>query len=113
MKSKYDLLRNKKILSILDGDVHFGDFEANEGKQGVTISMPYLSGPVICNILTTFGLVKYYGCGDAQSRWSYLDDLFEYCISNKKTNDLLCYLFNLLGFNSPPFRAVQLISKLR
>jgi len=98
MKSKYELLRSKKILSILDGDENFGDFEANEGKQSVTISMPYLSGPTLCNISTTFGLYKNYGNG-AQSRWSYLDDLFEYCISNNKTNDLLCYLFNKNQFS--------------
>jgi len=98
MQSKYELLRNKKILSILDGDEKFGDFEANEGKQSVTISMPYLSGPVLCNISTTFGLLRNYGNG-AQSRWSYLDDLFEYCITNNKTNDLLCYLFNKSQFS--------------
>jgi hypothetical protein len=98
MQSKNELLRSKKILSILDGDENFGDFLANEGKQGVTISMPYLSGPNLCNISTTFGLYKNYGNG-AQSRWSYLDDLFEYCIANNKTNDLLCYLFNKSQFS--------------
>jgi hypothetical protein len=98
MQSKYDLLRSKKILSILDGDERFGDFETNEGKQSVTISMPYLSGPVLCNISTTFGLFKNYGDG-AQSRWSYLDDIFEFCIANNKTNDLLCYLFNKSQFS--------------
>jgi len=41
MQSKNELLRSKKILSILDGDENFGDFLANEGKQSVTIS--YLS----------------------------------------------------------------------
>jgi len=98
IQSKYELLRSKKILSILDGDENFGDFEINKGKQSVTISMPYLSGPVLCNISTTFGLYKNYGDG-AQSRWTYLDDLFEYCIANNKTNDLLCYLFNKSQFS--------------
>jgi hypothetical protein len=100
MQSKYDLLRSKKILSILDGDENFGEFETKEGKQSVNISMPYLSGPVICGISTTFGLVKNYGWGGgAQSRWSYLDDLLEYCIANNKANDLLFYLFNKSQFS--------------
>jgi hypothetical protein len=98
MQSNYNLLRSKKILNILDGNEKFGEFEASEGKQNVTISMPYLSGPDICSISSTFGLVRNYGSG-AQSRWSYLDDLFEYCIANNKTNDLLYYLFNKSQFS--------------
>ena len=37
-KSPFELLRNKAILAILDGDSQFGEID------DVEISMPYLSG---------------------------------------------------------------------
>ena len=43
-KSPFELLRNKAILAILDGDSQFGEID------DVEISMPYLSGPTIVEI---------------------------------------------------------------
>ena len=40
----FELLRSKEILAILDGDTEFGTI------NGRRISMPYLSGPVLCDI---------------------------------------------------------------
>ena len=94
-KSKFELLREKSILSILDGDVDFGTLEINGTDSGIKISMPYLSGPTLCDISNKFGLPVTYGWnGGAQSRWAYLDDLLAYCIQNKRESDLLAYLFS-------------------
>lgn len=94
-KSKFELLREKNILSILDGDVDFGMLEINGTDSGIKISMPYLSGPTLCEISNKFGLPVTYGWnGGAQSRWAYLDDLLAHCIQNKRESDLLAFLFS-------------------
>ena len=94
-KSNFELLREKRILSILDGDVDFGTLEVNEIDSGIKISMPYLSGPTLCDISNKFGLpATYGGSGGAQSRWMYLDDLLEHCIQNKQESNLLAFLFS-------------------
>lgn len=88
MSELYKLLKNKEIISILDGDKSFGEF------NNVQISMPYLSGPDLCAISTTFGLPIEYGWnGGALSRWMYLENLLEYCLNNNKIQQLLSYLF--------------------
>ena len=94
-KSKFELLREKSILSILDGDVDFGTLEVNGTDSSIKISMPYLSGPTLCDISNKFGLPVTYGWnGGAQSRWAYLDDLLAHCIQNKRESDLLAFLFS-------------------
>ena len=94
-KSTFELLREKSILSILDGDVDFGMLEINGTDSGIKISMPYLSGPTLCEISNKFGLPVTYGWnGGAQSRWAYLDDLLAHCIQNKRESDLLAFLFS-------------------
>ena len=94
-KSKFELLREKSILSILDGDVDFGMLEINGTDSGNKISMPYLSGSTLCEISNKFGLPVTYGWnGGAQSRWAYLDDLLAHCIQNKRESDLLAFLFS-------------------
>lgn len=94
-KSKFELLREKSILSILDGDVDFGTLEVNGTDSGIKISMPYLSGPTLCDISNKFGLPVTYGWNSgAQSRWAYLDDLLAHCIQNKRESDLLAFLFS-------------------
>ncbi len=89
------MLREKSILSILDGDVDFGIIKINGVDTDIKISMPYLSGPTLCDISNKFGLPVTYGWnGGAQSRWAYLDDLLVHCIQNKRESDLLAYLFS-------------------
>ena len=93
--SKFELLREKSILSILDGDTDFGTLSINGADSDIKISMPYLSGPILCDISNKFGLPVTYGWnGGALSRWAYLDDLFEHCIQNKRESDLLAFLFS-------------------
>lgn len=97
-ESLYDLLRNKQILAILDGDTDFGESSITENRT-IKLSMPYLSGPVLCEISTTFGLAVTYGwTGGTQSRWMYLDDLFGHCIKNGRESELLSFLFSKKQF---------------
>lgn len=87
--SGFELLCTKYILSILDGDETFSTY------GGVEVSMPYLSGPKICDISNKFGLpVIYGGKGPKKSRWEYLEDLLKYCIRQKRASELLAYLFS-------------------
>lgn len=95
----FTLLRDRNILDIIDGDSEFGSFVVEGGNSEITISMPYLSGPQICNISNKFGLAATYGwSGGAKSRWMYLDDLFEFCIDNGSGSDLLSFLFSKSQF---------------
>ena len=92
-------MREKSILSILDGDVDFGILTINGVDSNVKISMPYLSGPTLCSISNKFGLpARYEWKGGAQSRWAYLDDLLTYCIQNKRESELLSFLFSKSQF---------------
>ena len=94
-KSKYELLREKNILAILDGDTDFGFLEINGENSNIKVSMPYLSGPMLCDMSNKFGLpVTYAWNGGAQSRWAYRDDLLAHCIQNGHESDLLSFLFS-------------------
>lgn len=94
-KSKYELLREKNILAILDGDTDFGFLKINGENSNIKVSMPYLSGPMLCDMSNKFGLpVTYAWNGGAQSRWAYMDDLLAHCIQNGHESDLLSFLFS-------------------
>ena len=85
-ESIYSSLNTKNILKILNGDIDFGEF------NGKKISMPYLSGPALCNLLTLFGHPTVYPQG-ALSRLDYLKSLLEYCIDRSNVPELLSHLF--------------------
>ncbi len=91
--SMFNLLKTRSILDILVGDVDFGEIEMTDTGEKAKISMPYLSGPVLCDISNRFGMSVTYGKG-AQSRWAYLYDLLAYCIENHRESDLLEFLFS-------------------
>lgn len=89
---KYELLKNKKIVKILDGDETFGDFESTNMK----ISMPRLSGPKICDIAKKFGSTLEYA--KMRSRWQYMFDLIDYGIKLGQIDSILAYLFDESNF---------------
>lgn len=94
-KSKFELLREKSIIAILDGDTDFGPLKISGEESTIKVSMPYLSGPTLCDISNRFGLPVSYGWnGGVQSRWVYMDDLLAYCIQNGRESDLLSFLFS-------------------
>ncbi len=47
----FEWLKNKEIISILDGDTKYSEYEFEDGTN-VVISMPYLSGPELCDLST-------------------------------------------------------------
>ena len=49
MNTNYNLLKNKEIIAILDGDFQI------EEVDGIRIAMPYLSGPMLCELSQKFG----------------------------------------------------------
>ena len=93
-KSNFELLRSKPILAILDGDTEFGTIQISQTKS-IRNALPYLSGPMLCEISVKFGLPATYSWGGGtKSRWEYLDNLLEHCISNNRVSDLLGFLFS-------------------
>lgn len=87
----FKLLKNRKIIDILIGDT----------KVSGEYSLPYLKGPRLCEICTTFGLPRTYtwGTGAAnQSRWEYMSDLLEYLDRQRRIPALLAYLFKMEHF---------------
>lgn len=91
--SDYDILKSKDIIEILDGDKQLGEIE------GARVSLPYLSGPDLCSILTQFGKTRDYSWrGGSPSRWVYVTELLTHCIENNTINKLLAYLFRKEGF---------------
>lgn len=106
MVNQFDILRNKEIIQILDGDRIFGYY------YDVQVSMPYLSGNNICSILLTFGYEEKYiqGCYHI-SRWNMFDILLNHCIASNNIQDLLKYLFQKerfqKQFNELPTNEIQ------
>lgn len=89
MSQLYNLLTNKTILEILNGDREFGEIGS------IPIKMPYLTGSNIRDISDVFGLEVEV---TTLSRWEYMRDLIKHCILNNKTNQLLLYLFSKKQF---------------
>ncbi len=99
--SPFRLLMNKDIYAILDGDTKFEEYKFSDDKSTAPISMPYLSGPVLCDLSMYFGLPVTYNSwsvGGNLSRWEYLHNLFEHCIKLGRCSDLLSYLFSKQQF---------------
>lgn len=97
MDKNYELLCSKQILGILDGDIKFDKLELSEPDIAIDISMPYLSGPKLCDISNMFGLPVSYGSG-ASSRWSYLDAIIRHCVKQRTIQELLSYIFSKKQF---------------
>ena len=55
----FEVLTNRDIIDILDGDIKFGAFTFENGKY-FAIAMPYLTGLMLCSISTQFGLAVRY-----------------------------------------------------
>jgi hypothetical protein len=94
MQEEFNLLRNKEIIAILDGDTKYEDITFDDDSS-VKIAMPYLSGPDLCALSSLFGLPETYSWGGVNlSRWQYLDNLLEHCIKNGRCSDLLAHMFS-------------------
>ena len=98
----YSLLITRRIIDVLIGDTKvYGEY-----------SLPYMSGPNLCELSTSFGLPKTYTWGNAwgsrgpanKSRWEYMQDLMKYLNPQGRIPELLSFLIqqdrfeNLTGF---------------
>ena len=83
----FSLLVNRRVIDVLIGDVKlYGEF-----------SLPYMSGPDLCNLSTSFGLARTYTwgsnrIGSNKSRWEYMQDLLKYLNSQGRIPELLAYI---------------------
>lgn len=97
MNNNYNLLRSKDIITILDGDFQI------EEVDGIRIAMPYLSGPMLCELSQEFGYYQEYYWGNSSkpnlSRWQYMDNILEYVIKENKTSQLLSYMMEKERFS--------------
>ena len=97
MNNNYNLLRRKDIIAILDGDFQI------EEVDGIRIAMPYLSGPMRCELFQKFGYYQEYYWGNSSkpnlSRWQYMDNTLEYVIKENKTSQLLSYMMEKERFS--------------
>lgn len=92
--SNFKLLTQRKIIDILIGDTVI--LEKNDKK----FSMPYLSGPELCELSTKFGLeCSYSWNGGALSRWQYLTNLIEFLDKKDEIDKLLDELFHFNKFS--------------
>ena len=98
MNNNYNLLRSKDIIAILDGDFQI------EEVDGIRIAMPYLSGPMLCELSQKFGYYQEYYWGNSSkpnlSRWQYMDNILEYVIKENKTSQLLSYMMEKERFSN-------------
>ena len=89
----FKLLINRKIIDILIGDQKVTDDHA----------LPYLSGPKLCELSTTFGLQRTYRYGSGAcnlSRWEYMSDLLGYLDKHSRIPELLAFLVKLDRFDN-------------
>lgn len=99
-ESNFQLLRQRLIIDILDGDTVLGKYQFSDDKE-IAVSMPYLNGMVICEIATSFGLPLIYPSGGGGlSRWQYFDQLLEHCAKKNSISNLMFYLLDKQKFIS-------------
>lgn len=97
MNANYDLLRNKEIIAILDGDTQL------EENNEIRIAMPYLSGPDLCELSQKFGCYQEYHWGNNNkpnlSRWQYMDNLFKFAIKGNKISQVFSFMMSKESFH--------------
>ena len=97
MELNYQLLRKRQIIDILNGDTTIEEY------NGIKVAMPYLSGPMLCDLSNMFGYAQEYKWGKGfvnLSRWQYMNNLLEYCIKTNKVSLLLSYMLDKERFQS-------------
>ena len=96
MKNNYELLRNREIIAILDGDTQIEEI------NDIKIAMPYLSGPKLCELSQMFGCYQeYYWRNSPEpnlSRWQYMDNILKFVIKENKVSQFLSYMMGKKRF---------------
>ena len=92
MNKDYSLLINRRIIDVLIGDKQVFD----------NYSLPYLSGPSLCQLSTMFGLPRTYTWGSGivnKSRWEYMQDLLKFLNPQGRIPELLSFLIQQERFD--------------
>lgn len=95
-ESIYKHLVRKDIINILIGDKINKNIRI--GETTIDVSMPYLSGPQICNLSGKLGYPMCYLANGGPSRWQYFEKLLMFCIEDNKEEILLKELYNIENF---------------
>ena len=102
----YELLNQKEIIKILIGDNSFGYIPCDDGStdywgmpNGVTISLPHLTGSEICDLSTRFGFPMQHE-GNTISRREYFETMLDRFIQANRCSELLAFLFGKPQFQS-------------
>lgn len=97
-ESPYKHLKQKSILNILIGSPL--NTSVVVGDTTIEASMPYLTGPQICELSAKLGNPIHYPLnGGAPSRWKLFENLLDFCIQNEKEELLIQELFKPYEFN--------------
>ncbi len=85
----FSIINNRKIIDILIGDTIVVE----------QYRLPYLSGPDLCQLSSSFGLIKTYTWGGVNcSRWIYMQSLLTYLNKQGRVSELLSYLLDMKRF---------------
>lgn len=95
-ESIYKHLVRKNIINILIGDKINKNIRI--GETTIDVSMPYLSGPQICDLSGKLGYPMRYLTNSGPSRWQYFEKLLIHCIQYNKEEILLRELYNIENF---------------
>lgn len=97
-ESPYKHLDQRSIINILIGNPLNASVVV--GDNTIEASMPYLTGPQICELSGKLGNPIHYPMnGGAPSRWQFFEKVLDFCIQNKKEELLIQELFNPNKFN--------------
>lgn len=94
-ENPFNKLHVRAIYDILNGTTEFGILKINGHETSVQLSMPYLTGKMICDISGQFGLPQLYS---QVSRWEYFRNIISFCIQNDTIVNLLLFLFRKDNF---------------
>lgn len=91
--SEFNILNSRPIIDILIGDEKLISFEGKDR------GLPYLSGPNLCELSTSFGNEQTYEWGGGNlSRWMYMSNLLLFLDKYDRIPELLKNLFNFSHF---------------
>ncbi|MHC3378033.1 abortive infection family protein [Ligilactobacillus equi] len=97
----FNLIVQRELISVLDGDTDFGLIEVDDtsiffDKRKINIQLPKLSGPKICEIGKLYGFPMNYD--GEHTRYQYMYNLLKYGIQNSKIQTVLSYFFSDTNF---------------
>lgn len=94
---KFNILKNKQIYAILDGDKCFDEIECED--KSISVKLPYLTKDDIIEIYNRFNIKSVYNDGNI-SRWKYIEELIDLSVKQGKIIEVLSFLFSKGHFSN-------------